>query len=175
MASVADPDLGSIFFLPGSRILNPDPHQRILVFFTQKTDTKFSKIRSGMFIPDPGSWLWIFFASRIPGTKKQRIRNGYGYGIKRHYSEQHHTVPASLLNVSNIRGMEENTVPVDHIYGLSRQVQKSGSNDSIPIGEDQSNQKLLPNSSEVGVDVGSLAHGSQLTHLKTINIIKHVK
>ncbi len=43
---------------------------------------------------------------------------------------------------------------------------------SIPIGQDQNNQKLLPNSSEVGIDVGSLAHRSQLTHLKTH---KHVK
>jgi len=46
------------------------PHQRIL-FLTQKTDVKFSKIRSGTFIPDLGSWLWILIhlGSRI------RIRN----------------------------------------------------------------------------------------------------
>ncbi len=35
------------------------------VFLTQKTDTKFSKIRSGMFIPDPGS---IFFSILDPGS-----------------------------------------------------------------------------------------------------------
>ncbi len=31
------------------------------VFLTNKTDTKFWKIRSGVFIPDPRSWIWIFF------------------------------------------------------------------------------------------------------------------
>jgi hypothetical protein len=36
------------------KIPDPDPHQRS---FNQETDAKFSKIRSGMFIPDPGSWL----------------------------------------------------------------------------------------------------------------------
>ncbi len=40
---------------PGSRSA-----KRNLSIFTQKTDTKFSKIRSGMFIPEPGSCLWIF-------------------------------------------------------------------------------------------------------------------
>ncbi len=44
-----------LIFHPGSRVDKiPDPHQRILGFLTQKIDTKFAKIRSGMFIPDPG-------------------------------------------------------------------------------------------------------------------------
>jgi hypothetical protein len=40
---------GSDFFHPGARfdkIPDPNPHQRISVFLTQKTDTRFSKIRS---------------------------------------------------------------------------------------------------------------------------------
>ncbi len=60
------PDTGSNFFHPASRvgkIPDPDPHQRIKTCLTQKTDTKFSKIRSGMFIPDPG---FGFFS--IPDT-----------------------------------------------------------------------------------------------------------
>jgi hypothetical protein len=42
--------------------------KNLSIFLTQKTDTKFSKIRSGMFIPD-----FDFFPSRIPdhpGAKK---------------------------------------------------------------------------------------------------------
>jgi hypothetical protein len=45
--------------IPVPGIQDPDPHQRIYVFLTQKTDTKSSKIRSGMFVPDPR--IWIFF------------------------------------------------------------------------------------------------------------------
>jgi hypothetical protein len=41
------------------------------VFLTQKTDTKFSKIRSGMFIPDPGSCMWIF-SIPDPGSRVQK-------------------------------------------------------------------------------------------------------
>ncbi len=48
-----------------------------LSIFNPKTDTKFSKIRSGMFIP--WSCLWIFFhpgsGSRIQGSNKHRIPN----------------------------------------------------------------------------------------------------
>jgi hypothetical protein len=45
--SIPDPDPG----LTVSRI--PDLHQRISILLTKKTDTEFSKIRSGMFISDP--------------------------------------------------------------------------------------------------------------------------
>ncbi len=80
--SVEDPgclslilDPGSDFFHPGSRADNiPDPDLYkiyFIVFWTQKTDSKFSKIRSGMFKQDPGSG---FFPSRIripdSGAKK---------------------------------------------------------------------------------------------------------
>jgi hypothetical protein len=68
-------DPGSDFFHPGSRvdkIPDLDLYQRVKVFLTPKTDQKFSKLRSGMFIPDPWSG---FFPSRIldPGFKKHRI------------------------------------------------------------------------------------------------------
>jgi hypothetical protein len=83
------PDPGSDFFHPGYRIPDPgltrsripDPcqTQRISVFLTHKIDNLYSKIRSGMFIPDPGSWIWIFCpfhdpesGSRIQGWKKHR-------------------------------------------------------------------------------------------------------
>jgi hypothetical protein len=56
--NVADPGClsriqnpGSDFYHTGSQILDPDPHQSAKVFLTQKSDTKFSKIRFGMFIP----------------------------------------------------------------------------------------------------------------------------
>jgi hypothetical protein len=63
----------------GSRI--PDTGSRIRiririkeVFLTLKTDTKFSKIRSKMFIPDPGFLIFFHPGSRIripdPGVKK---------------------------------------------------------------------------------------------------------
>jgi hypothetical protein len=57
------------------KIPDPDPHQRIKVILAQKTDTKFSKISSRMFIPDPGSGFFSppgsgFFPSRILGPKK---------------------------------------------------------------------------------------------------------
>jgi hypothetical protein len=47
----------------------PDPHQRILVCLTQKTDTKVSKIRFGMFIPDHGSGFFSF-QDPDPGVQK---------------------------------------------------------------------------------------------------------
>ncbi len=56
-------------FHPGSRgdkIPDPDP-QRILVFLTQKTDTKFSQIRSVMFIMD------LVSGSQIQGSQRHRI------------------------------------------------------------------------------------------------------
>ncbi len=67
---------------PGSRFDKiPDPgsvsdSKNFSTHKTHITDTLYSKIRSGMFIPDPGSWIWIFFHSwsriRIsdPGIKK---------------------------------------------------------------------------------------------------------
>jgi hypothetical protein len=55
----------------------PDPEFQILirikVFLTPKTDGKFSKIRSGMFIPDPGSGFLFHPRSRIKGSKRLRI------------------------------------------------------------------------------------------------------
>jgi hypothetical protein len=45
----------------------PDPHQRIKAFLSQKTDTKFSKIRSGMLIPYLDFFL---FQITYPGAKK---------------------------------------------------------------------------------------------------------
>jgi hypothetical protein len=65
-----NPDTGSNFFHPASRvdkIPGPDPHQRMMYFLTQKTDIKFSKTRSGMFIPDPG---FGFFPIPDTGFKK---------------------------------------------------------------------------------------------------------
>ncbi len=59
-----------IFFHPGSRI--GKTRISIKVFLTQKTDTKLSKIKSGMFIMDSGSWPW-FFSIPDPGSKKYRI------------------------------------------------------------------------------------------------------
>jgi hypothetical protein len=65
---------------PGSGI--PDPHQRMLVFiYNPKNGYWVLNNRPGMFIPDPGSWLWIFSipdpgsGSRIQGSKRHRIRN----------------------------------------------------------------------------------------------------
>jgi hypothetical protein len=59
------------------KIPDPEPDQRIYVFLTQGTNTKFSKISSAMFIPDAGSWIWIFFhpGSRIQRSRNLRIRN----------------------------------------------------------------------------------------------------
>jgi len=57
------PDLGSGSASKNSSIFNP------------KNDTKFSKnILPGMFILDPGSWIWTFFnpGSRIQGSKSTR-------------------------------------------------------------------------------------------------------
>jgi hypothetical protein len=73
--SVADP----IFPIPdpGSRLDKiPDPNPRL--FLNQKTDTKFSKIRSVMLIPDSGTWIWILFhpgsGSRIQESNGTRSR-----------------------------------------------------------------------------------------------------
>jgi hypothetical protein len=57
------------------KIPDPDPHQIILVYLTEKNYAKFSKIRSGMFIPDPRSRILSldFFLSLIEGSKKHRI------------------------------------------------------------------------------------------------------
>jgi hypothetical protein len=72
VSSVADPRCLSWIqgrLDPGSRIFKS--------IFNPKTDTNFFKIRSGMFIPDPGSWHWIF-SIPDPGVKKApriRIRN----------------------------------------------------------------------------------------------------
>ncbi len=50
----------------------PDPHQRIYVFLTQKSD-KFSKVRSGALIPDPESWIRIFsIPDPDPGSRGQK-------------------------------------------------------------------------------------------------------
>jgi hypothetical protein len=47
---------------PGIRIrIRIKEFQVFLTKITKKTDTKLSKIRSGVFIPDPRSWIWIFF------------------------------------------------------------------------------------------------------------------
>jgi hypothetical protein len=70
--------------------VNPDPHQRISVILAQNTDnnwSEFLKIRSGINIPDPGSWLWIFFypGSRIQGSKKHQIPDsGSGSATMQH-------------------------------------------------------------------------------------------
>jgi hypothetical protein len=74
--SFADPgclsriqDPGFNFFHSGCRVDKiPDPGSgSASSILTQKTETKFSKIRSGMFIPDPGSG---FFSIPDPGAKK---------------------------------------------------------------------------------------------------------
>ncbi len=65
--SVADPVCLYRNPNPTFSIPDPDLHKRIEVILTQKSDAKFSKISSGMFIPDPGS------GSRIQGSKKHRI------------------------------------------------------------------------------------------------------
>jgi hypothetical protein len=60
-----------IFFIP-----DPGSASKNLSIFNPKTETKFSKIRSGMFIPNPGYRILAldFFPSRIPdpdpGVKK---------------------------------------------------------------------------------------------------------
>ncbi len=74
-SSVADP--GCLSRIPNPELTRSrirDPHQRIQVFLTQKTISKKSKIRSGIFIPDPGSWLGFFFhpRSRILGSKSSK-------------------------------------------------------------------------------------------------------
>jgi hypothetical protein len=69
------PDLNFSIPDPGLRVTkkpDPDPHQRIQVFVTQKTASKLSEKLSWVFKPDPGSGF--FFLSRIripdPGVKK---------------------------------------------------------------------------------------------------------
>jgi hypothetical protein len=51
------------------KILDPGPEsaEKNLSIFSQKTGTKFSNIRSGMFNPDPGSGF------QIQGSKKHQI------------------------------------------------------------------------------------------------------
>jgi hypothetical protein len=66
---------------PGSRVVKiPDPGSGFAPKNPKKTYTKFSKMRSGMFIPDPKPWLWIFLHPRFririldfPEVKKHRI------------------------------------------------------------------------------------------------------
>ncbi len=84
------PDPGSDFFSipdPVSRvdkIPNSDPHQRTQVVLTQNIWQLSSKIRSVMFIPDPGPWLWIFFHRgsriRIPDPKRVKKAPDPGSG-----------------------------------------------------------------------------------------------
>jgi hypothetical protein len=57
---------------PGSRVAyipNPGSGIRICIkdfyYFNPKTDTKFSKIRSGMFIPDPGSGFFSYTVQTV--------------------------------------------------------------------------------------------------------------
>jgi hypothetical protein len=77
-------DPGSDFFPSRIRFFSfPDPGfdpgsgsaLKNLSILTQETDIKLSPKRSGMFIQDHGSWLWIFShpGSRIQGSKKHRI------------------------------------------------------------------------------------------------------
>jgi hypothetical protein len=59
-------------FHPGSRVKKiPDPHQRLQVFLTSKSQivSKLSEISSGMFIPDPGSGF-DFLPVPDPGARK---------------------------------------------------------------------------------------------------------
>jgi hypothetical protein len=70
------PDLGSEFFLPGSRVKkipDPDPHQRICIL-TQKTVSKLVEKWSWMFIPDPGSG---FFSILEPGSATLQSREHF--------------------------------------------------------------------------------------------------
>ncbi len=69
MLNVADPGCSS-------RFSEPETNQRIKVFLTQKFDTKYSKIWSGIFIADSGFGLWIFVhpGSRIQGFKSTGSR-----------------------------------------------------------------------------------------------------
>ncbi len=85
--TVSDVCPGSDFYHTGSRteeLTRSRIRIRILVkefmyFLTQKTDSKYSKIWSGMFRPDLGFWYWIFshprFRTKVldPGVKKHRI------------------------------------------------------------------------------------------------------
>jgi hypothetical protein len=67
LSRIQDP--GSYYFHPGSRvdkILDPGSGSASK-YFNSKNETKFSKIRSRMFIPDPGSG---FFSIPDPGVKK---------------------------------------------------------------------------------------------------------
>ncbi len=82
VAQIRDVYPGSEFFHPGSRVknaLNPGSGpetlnwRRILIFLSQKIYTKVLKKWSGMFNPDPGTWIRIFFLSRIPASKKHQI------------------------------------------------------------------------------------------------------
>jgi len=63
--SVADPGC------PGSGSAS-----KTFIFLTQKTDTKFSKIRSGMFVLDTGSCIFFHPGSRGQKGTGSRIRSG---------------------------------------------------------------------------------------------------
>ncbi len=88
------PDLGSRV----DKIPDPHPHQRILVFLSLNTETKFSNVRSGMFIPDPGFWLWIFYhsGSRIQRSKRHRIPDQ----DPQHCEKDRFTIPTSSFKNS---------------------------------------------------------------------------
>ncbi len=68
---------------PGSsldKIPDPDPHQRIKILLTQKSDKVFKR-KSGMFIPDHGSCICIFFfpdprARKAPDTGSGSANTG---------------------------------------------------------------------------------------------------
>jgi hypothetical protein len=66
MLRIRDAYRGSRIPDTGSRIRIPHPASKNLSIFKPKTDTKFSKMRSGMF-PDPGSRL---FSIPDPGVNK---------------------------------------------------------------------------------------------------------
>jgi hypothetical protein len=79
---ILDPTFTSWILDPGSRVekdLGSGSAIKNVSFFAQKPYTKFSKIISGMFLPDPRSWIWIFYIYQIPDTatgsrgKKHRI------------------------------------------------------------------------------------------------------
>ncbi len=68
------PDPASAFFIAdlGSRADKiPDPRFRIRSRIKEHKVLK-NKIRSSQ-IPDPGSWIWIFFSIPYPGSGGQKI------------------------------------------------------------------------------------------------------
>jgi hypothetical protein len=75
------PDSGFNFSIPDPGWQDPGSGSAwkniSIPYLTQKTGTKFSKIKSGMFIPDPR-----FFPSRIRGSKKHWSQFSWGcYGL----------------------------------------------------------------------------------------------